>query len=101
MWWLTLRPPNSATTGHLVPRAAETATPGCTYTVYTEPVISTGPTSTSYTLTTYTSQQYNCHGCSNIAVILLGHVFLVCLSTTLPLTGFNLYQTHFDHGEAC
>ncbi|KIW51241.1 hypothetical protein PV05_09983 [Exophiala xenobiotica] len=52
------------------------STIGCTYTAYTEPVISTGPTTTRYTLTTYTSKLYDCDGCSNIEVLVLGHVFL-------------------------
>jgi len=49
----------------------------CTYTAFTEPVISMGPTSTYYTLTTYTSSLYDCQGCDNIDVIVLGHIFLV------------------------
>jgi hypothetical protein len=63
--------------GYLGHARQVTSNPGCTYTAFTEPVITEGPTSTSYTLTTYTSQLYDCDGCSNVDVLQLGHVFQV------------------------
>ncbi|KIX93852.1 uncharacterized protein Z520_10477 [Fonsecaea multimorphosa CBS 102226] len=60
----------------------------CTTTAYTAPVIAIGPTSTYYSLTTYTSQVYDCHGCNNIVVIPYGHVFVEANFTT-TVTAYN------------
>jgi hypothetical protein len=49
----------------------------CPYTVFTEPEIQAGPTSTWYSLTVYTSSFYNCRGCKDAVVIPLGHIFPV------------------------
>lgn len=51
--------------------------PDCTFTAYTAPVIQAGPTSTYYSLTTYTSRIYDCQGCNDMVVMNLGHVFVV------------------------
>ncbi|KIW17692.1 hypothetical protein PV08_04887 [Exophiala spinifera] len=69
-----------------VPKTSSTG--GCTYTAFTEPVIAIGPTKTEYTLTTYTSALYNCGGCSNIDVVVLGHIF-VKVSFTATVTATN------------
>ncbi|KIW98833.1 uncharacterized protein Z519_00496 [Cladophialophora bantiana CBS 173.52] len=54
----------------------------CTTTAYTAPVIQGGPTSTYYSLTTYTSRVYDCHGCDTVVVIPYGHVFVEMTFTT-------------------
>jgi len=59
-------------------------TPGCITTAYTAPVIQAGPTSTYYSLTTYTSSVYDCHGCENIIVLPYGHIFVVRLLNRRP-----------------
>lgn len=57
--------------------SSATRTDGCTFTAFTEPVIAIGPTKTEYTLTTYTSALYDCDGCEDIDVVVLGHIFVV------------------------
>ncbi|OQV08994.1 hypothetical protein CLAIMM_13184 [Cladophialophora immunda] len=60
----------------------------CTSTAYTAPVIQAGPTSTYYSLTTYTSHVYDCHGCNTIVVLPYGHIF-VEESFTITVTANN------------
>jgi hypothetical protein len=57
--------------------------PGCTTTAYTAPVIQAGPTSIYYSLTTYTSSVYDCHGCEDIIVLPYGHIFPVRFSNKM------------------
>lgn len=70
--------------------------PGCTFTAFTEPVIAIGPTKTEYTLTTYTSTLYDCDGCSDIDVVVLGHIFVVCtlLYSSGPFYLLRLTQSY-------
>ncbi|KIW42528.1 uncharacterized protein PV06_06071 [Exophiala oligosperma] len=62
--------------------SSATRTDGCTFTAFTEPVIAIGPTKTEYTLTTYTSALYDCDGCEDIDVVVLGHIFVKASFTT-------------------
>ncbi|OAP62165.1 hypothetical protein AYL99_04368 [Fonsecaea erecta] len=65
-----------------------TETVECTTTAYTAPVIQAGPTSTYYSLTTYTSHIYDCHGCDTVVVLPYGHVF-VEETFTITVTASN------------
>lgn len=71
--------------------------PYCTYTAYTEPVIQAGPTSTYYSLTTYTSELIDCHGCGDVVMIVLGHVFLVSPCDSCSLLSCVLYKGFLFH----
>jgi hypothetical protein len=60
-------------------------TPTCTTTLYTEPVITFGPTSTAWADTITSVRSVDCSGC-DLAVLYGGHIYQVrtALSTSFP-----------------